>query len=385
MAWQVVRDNEYSQVLEFNRRSVLECSKNGYLERIRDYLEKAPIDLRPEINCRDKEELTPLHHATIWNNIEVVDYLLRNGAFVDSRDRKMLTPLHHSAIHGRLEIMKLLLDSGAEKDAKSNFDLTPLHFGVTHGYFEIVKHLIGCGAKVDIKNINGETPLDLSFDFELTKILTAKVQKNEYLSGHEAHMNFVQKRNKETVESNDALNGNDDSDIEVIDPPLDESRVAKVGEKRKICTTSDNDVIDVPEDFRDNPGTSNSKRPRLWLPKPNDHDNVDVNTTPISKNQDQGIIHELRQEIANLKEINKSRKAICQYCLRVPDGSSFTLNCGHLPFCDQCSKSIIEDVSHAKRICPMCKAVVHMRIKVFTEAMQYRSSGKENEANVVIL
>ena len=108
MAWQVVRDNEYSQGLEFNRRSVLECSKNGYLERIRDYLEKAPIDLRPEINCRDKEELTPLHHATIWNNIEVVDYLLRNGAFVDSRDRKMLTPLHHSAIHGRLEIMKLL-------------------------------------------------------------------------------------------------------------------------------------------------------------------------------------------------------------------------------------------------------------------------------------
>ena len=144
---------------------------------------------------------------------------------------------------------------------------------------------------------------------------------------------------------------------------------------------------------RDNPGTSNSKRPRLWHPKPNDQNNVEEATTSTSTNQDQGTLQELRQEIANLKERlteskeknNKSRKAICQYCLRVPDGSSFTLNCGHLPFCDQCSKSIIEDISHAKRICPMCKAVVYMRIQVFTEAMQYRSSGKENEATVVVL
>ena len=231
MAWQVIRDQDCSQILQLNRGSVLEAAKNGDLREIRAYLEKVSIPTRPEINCRDKEELTPLHHATIWNNIGVVDYLLRNGAFVDSRDKKMYTPLHHSAIHGRLEIMKLLLDSGAEKDAKSNFDITPLHFGVTHGYFEIVKHLIDCGAKVDIKDTNGQTPLDLSCDFELTKILTAKVQKNEYSSGHEALMNFV--------------NDNDDSDIEVIDPPSDKTRVAKVGEKRKICTTSDNDVIDV--------------------------------------------------------------------------------------------------------------------------------------------
>ena len=134
------------------------------------------------------------------------------------------------------------------------------------------------------------------------------------------------------------------------------------------------------------PGASNSKRLRK------DENNVVVEATTPSTNQGQGILQELRQEIANLKEklteakkSNQSRKAICQYCLRVPDGPSYTLNCGHLPFCDQCSKSIIVDVSHAKRICPMCKAIVHMRIQVFTEAMQYRSSGKENEANVVVL
>ena len=261
MAWQVVRDQEYNQVLKLNRGSVLEAAKNGDLRKIKDYLERTPIEVRPEKNCRDKEELTPLHHATIWNNSDVVEYLLRNGAFVDSRDKKMSTPLHHSAIHGRLEIMKLLLHSGAEKDAKSNFDMTALHFGVTHCYFEIVKHLIDCGAKVDIKNTNGETPLDLAYVDELTKILTAKIQKqNEYLMvpEQEALMNFVLQTNSlvqtkitDTFESKNALNDNDDSDIEVIDPPSDETRVAKVGVKRKICTTTtENDGLDFSEDIQ---------------------------------------------------------------------------------------------------------------------------------------
>jgi len=380
MAWQVVS----SQELKLNRCSVLEAAKEGDLRRIKQDLEKTPIAVRPEINCRDKDDLTPLHNATVWNNFEVVEYLLRNGAIVDSRDKKNLTPLHHSALHGRLEIMKLLLHSGADKDAKCNLDMTPLHYGVKWGYFEIVKHLVDCGANVDIKNSNGETPLDLSYVDELTKILTSKIQKqNEYLMvpDQELLMNIARQMS-DTF--NNALNDNDDdSDIEVLDPPPDETRV---GIKRKIDTTTskDNEIEAIPGSSNSH-DYSNSKRLRK------DENNIE-STTP-STNQSQGILQELRQEIANLKErltesskkINQSRKAICQYCLRVPDGSSYTLNCGHLPFCDQCSKSIIEDVSHAKRICPMCKAPVHMRIQVFTEAMQYRSSGKENEVNVVVL
>ena len=128
------------------------------------------------------------------------------------------------------------------------------------------------------------------------------------------------------------------------------------------------------------PGPPNSKHQRR-------DDDDDGESNAASTNQ------ELRQEIANLKQrlqrSNQSRMvAICQYCLRVPDGgsSTFSLNCGHLPFCDRCSKSIIEDRSIAKRICPICKANANYRFRVFVNVMKYHSSGHENYvANVVNL
>ena len=90
------------------------------------------------LNCQDKDGLTPLHHATIWNcgvvGVEIVEFLLRNGAAVDSKDKKNITPLHLAAVHGRVEIMNILLGRGAEKDTQTNLNLTPLHFAGMYIY-----------------------------------------------------------------------------------------------------------------------------------------------------------------------------------------------------------------------------------------------------------
>ena len=128
----------------------------------------------------------------------------------------------------------------------------------------------------------------------------------------------------------------------------------------------------------ENLGPSNSKHQRR---------DDDGESNAASTNQ------ELRREIANLKErlnsSNQSRMvAICQFCLQVPDAgsSTFSLNCGHLPFCDRCSKSIIENKSTVKRICPICKANANYRFRVFTNVMKYHNSGHDNyAANIVNL
>ena len=80
------------------------------------------------LNCQDQNGLTPLHHAAIWGIFEVVEFLLRKGASVDSKDKKNTTPLHLAAAHGRIETIILLLGRGAEKDAQTHLNLTPLHF-----------------------------------------------------------------------------------------------------------------------------------------------------------------------------------------------------------------------------------------------------------------
>ena len=109
---------------------------------------------------------------------------------------------------------------------------------------------------------------------------------------------------------------------------------------------------------------------------------------------------ELQQENKNLKEklaeaISKQSQANthlkcgfgCQYCLRVPNGPSFSLNCGHLPFCDQCSQSILYNVVFSKRVCPICKIQAYKRQQVFVDLMKCGNgnNAKENDMNVIVL
>ena len=150
--------------------------------------------------------------------------------------------------------------------------------------------------------------------------------------------------------------------------------------KRQLRDEEESNTTSTGIHGHENIGPPNSKIQRR-------DDDDDAESNAASTNQ------ELRQEIANLRErlnsSNQSRMvAICQFCLQVPDGgsSTFSLNCGHLPFCDRCSKSIIEDRSIAKRICPVCKANANYRFRVFINVMKYQSSGHENyAANVVNL
>ena len=45
---------------------------------------------------------TPLHLAAGYNNLEVAEYLLENGADVNAQDKGGLIPLHNASSYGRL-------------------------------------------------------------------------------------------------------------------------------------------------------------------------------------------------------------------------------------------------------------------------------------------
>ena len=52
----------------------------------------------------------------------------------------------------------------------------------------------------------------------------------------------------------------------------------------------------------------------------------------------------------------------CSICFDPPDQMYMFLNCGHLPFCDSCSKQIMK-VKGAK--CPICREKVSKRVRAF--------------------
>lgn len=91
----LVRDQDIADLLRGNA-ALLDAAKKGNLARVKRLL-------TPEnVNCRDTQgrNSTPLHLAAGYNNYEVAEYLLENGADVNATDRGGLISLHNASSFG---------------------------------------------------------------------------------------------------------------------------------------------------------------------------------------------------------------------------------------------------------------------------------------------
>ncbi|MBI1669632.1 ankyrin repeat domain-containing protein [Capnocytophaga periodontitidis] len=71
-----------------------------------------------DINARDEYERTPLHYHAQVNNVEKVALLLEKGADIEAQDKYKNTPLHFAEYNA--EAAQLLIEKGADIKAKDN-------------------------------------------------------------------------------------------------------------------------------------------------------------------------------------------------------------------------------------------------------------------------
>ena len=71
-----------------------------------------------DINARDEYERTPLHYHAQVNNVEKVALLLERGADIEAQDKYKNTPLHFAEYN--VEVAQLLIEKGADIKAKNN-------------------------------------------------------------------------------------------------------------------------------------------------------------------------------------------------------------------------------------------------------------------------
>lgn len=98
---------------EYRKDELLEASRLGDEQRLLELLN--PLN----VNCHasDGRRSTPLHLASGYNRIRVVQILLQNGADVHAKDKGGLVPLHNSSSYGHLEVSQLLIKAGANVNA----------------------------------------------------------------------------------------------------------------------------------------------------------------------------------------------------------------------------------------------------------------------------
>nr|XP_019955403.1 PREDICTED: ankyrin repeat domain-containing protein 16 [Paralichthys olivaceus] len=166
------------------------AARHGHLDTVRYLVEGAGADV--EVSNNDYKR--PLHEAASMGHRACVDYLLREGAAVDSLKKADWTPLMMACTRRNLDVIQELLRHGADpalrnKDGWNSFHIacregdplvvqhllliagevwrtesktrrTPLHTAAMHGCEEVVRILLErCGYTPDSADSCGVTPL----------------------------------------------------------------------------------------------------------------------------------------------------------------------------------------------------------------------------------
>jgi ankyrin repeat protein len=105
---------------------------------------------------------TPLSFAADYGLIEIVRYLVENGAKVDAKDVQQRTPLMHAAGADHPDVIAYLADHGADVNTRDQFGDTPLIAACGKGNAASAALLLRRGADATVKDQEGRTAKERS-------------------------------------------------------------------------------------------------------------------------------------------------------------------------------------------------------------------------------
>jgi ankyrin repeat protein len=123
---------------------------------------KKALDLKAEINFKNKEGQTALYLVAKLCRYDLVKLLVENGAEINTAGNDKITPLHWVVEYDKIKIVKYLLERGANVQARDALNETPVHWAGWTGNIESAKLLLKFGGDCYAKNNGGTTPLDLA-------------------------------------------------------------------------------------------------------------------------------------------------------------------------------------------------------------------------------
>lgn len=119
------------------------------------------------IEATDGYLRTTLILAALHKNVDLLRWLIENGANVNHQDRNGYSALHFAAQEKTQEAAKLLLDNGASLELTDIHGNTPIWTAIfsARGELELVKLYVQRGANPDVLNKYQKTPRQLAETF----------------------------------------------------------------------------------------------------------------------------------------------------------------------------------------------------------------------------
>jgi hypothetical protein len=120
-----------------------------------------------DVNCRDREGMTPLMHAAVHGGTDLTRLLLDRGAVVNTTDSFGVTPLMQAAWAGHVRIVEMFLAAGADPNLQSVLEfpvlkkagVNALMAACMNGNFEVARVLLDSDARLNQQDAQGQTAL----------------------------------------------------------------------------------------------------------------------------------------------------------------------------------------------------------------------------------
>ena len=185
-------------------------------------LTKLLVDAKANLNKKHKG-LTPLHIASKYGHLAVVERLLEGGDCINKADEYGQTPLYNAVVNKEQEVVNFLLSKNADVNAAKSSAITPLHAAVLDDDANMVTILLMAGARCDLCDSNGDTPCDIAIKKGAYNIQSLLLQHGKSIVTAGFSMTY-----KEQTPQEASVSGRDDSENAALPEKCDEQLHEKV-------------------------------------------------------------------------------------------------------------------------------------------------------------
>lgn len=117
-------------------RLLREAVRCGDLQHVRRLLSSG----QARSTAEDRNGTTALHFAAASGRVDIIQFLLLQGAYTNAWDAKGRTPLHKAAENGHATAVEALLAAGADASLRAGKDeCSILDVAVLHGHVGVLR------------------------------------------------------------------------------------------------------------------------------------------------------------------------------------------------------------------------------------------------------
>lgn len=110
------------------------------------------LDQGFDVQSDDPVKNTGLHYAAANNDLEMINFLIKNKIKIEERNKHMETPMILAVISGNLAAVELLVLHKAKVDVFDRYHRTPFMISIVHGYDDLIKYFWKLEPNVNLRD-----------------------------------------------------------------------------------------------------------------------------------------------------------------------------------------------------------------------------------------